>query len=130
MLWAIGHWRTVGAAIFALLIAGLVTAVEFERKEAELAVQAYNTEKERVANLRKSYEAQSVVLKSVVDEHERDDKLLTEINSRLDTMSQQTDATKAAIDDVSRANAQVKAYLDVAVPDDVKRLLRRQPATH
>ena len=103
----------VAAVALALWYRGqaLSSQMERDRARAELgtALAANRAQEQTIGRLRASAE--------------RNDKIVAEMARDLAAISQATSETSAAIADLKDANETVRAYLDTAVPRDLRKLL-------
>jgi LysB family phage lysis regulatory protein len=109
-------WAAIGLLALGLLWyrgEALSSAAERQRAEAALAVAIDANEK------------QAAALQALREEKERSERILADIAAKLAAINQGTAELNEAIGELEVSDAEVRDYLGVPVPDDLKRLLNR-----
>lgn len=107
--------------IIASLVAGLSFWVWLERRNAAEAVATAATAQEQVKGLLVINEQQSQVNAVLANQRTLDDKAVSDLNAKLDTINEAATAQAQALADLEK-DPNVKAYVDTPVPPGLARV--------
>jgi LysB family phage lysis regulatory protein len=127
-LWALKHYKSVVFILVSLVLVSLLGAVQYFQKDAELARSQLEIANDRVKTYRGANEAQRLALAQLAASQAAEEDIARRISERLDAIAAQNLDTSSKLEELSRNNAQIRDYLNVPVPDDVRRLLGERPA--
>lgn len=91
-----------------------------ERAEKEAAIV-------RLIAVEEANRENTETIKRITEMRVYNEALLTELVKQVNDLHKEAAATSAAINDLEKANADVKAYLERAIPDDLRKLLTNRP---
>lgn len=119
---AIKGYLIAGAGI---VLAALLVGLLWYRSEAIQAAAERDTARAEVQTAAAVNAAQKAVMDRLTAFREIDDKLMTDLQSRLGEIAAQAGEATQAIRELEKTSADAKAYLAVPVPADLGRVLNK-----
>lgn len=114
--------RYIAVAIVIALIACL-SAVGYFKLIADRATAEKEAALVRLSVVEETNRENTETIKRITEMRVYNEALLTELVKQVNNLHKEAAATSAAINDLEKANADVKAYLERAIPDDLRKLL-------
>ena len=108
-----------------VVIAALIGAVLWFRGEAIDEAAKRSTAEAQLATAVSANKEQAETITRLTALREQNDKLLLDFTTKLSEFTQATEETQASIRGLETTNAEVKDYLSVAIPADLRGVLNR-----
>lgn len=118
--------RYIAIAVVITLIVCL-TAVGYFKLIADRAQAEKEAAIVRLLAVEEANRENTETIKRITEMRVYNEALLTELVKQVNDLHKEAAATSAAINDLEKANADVKAYLERAIPDDLRKLLTNRP---
>lgn len=120
--------RYIAIAVVVTLITCL-TAVGYFKLIADRAQAEKEAAIVRLLAVEEANRENTETIKRITEMRVYNEALLTELVKQVNDLHKEAAATSAAINDLEKANADVKAYLELAIPDDLRKLLTNRPGS-
>lgn len=106
------------AAAIAVTFAGLFVSGKIKHLELELTLS-----QTKLATIERANASNVAIIRDLEEQRKRDLQALSLLIEKVDTIRSSVLATNAAIRDMERTNEEVRDFLSLPLPDDLRRLL-------